>query len=161
MAVGAISAEIRTGGSAASGGAAPVYRGGLDFGALLRTAGTEKDGSKTEIARNAALSGPVRVTTIRYSDGTSEMQTSAAGEPLDILQPGFAGFAPPVQRMTKADSDLDPETGADRRGALVARWYLRPAAAPAVNAQRPAEVLAAPRKLARGGGAGRLFDRMV
>ena len=138
MAVGAISLEAF--GSDKVGGSGLAVRrsetGAQDFAALLSIAqlwdreaddhGPAQPAARVEASRSVSVAGHLRTTVIRFTDGSSSVETSVIGDdPAPIPIVAFHGAAHWTGHRNIALSDLEPEVGNDRQtGAeeAQARW---------------------------------------
>jgi hypothetical protein len=185
MSVGAINAELglATGFDLATRAIPRAGPIALEFAAALLaaqafataplTATAPTDGApKTEAARNVSVAGGVRTTVITYSDGSSDTEVGAAatGDDRREMPPLFLADIARLPLATfKANSDLEPEQGADARSAPRTPWRVKPAGQPSMGAaanREPVEdsIPTAGQSMSTSDWldlrAGRLFDRL-
>ena len=134
MSVGAISREPLV--SDKAGGPGPVARrtkaGAPDFASLLsiaqlwdreaddtgpaQPAMDQRPAARVEASRSVSVAGHLRTTVIRFTDGSSSVETSVIGDdPAPIPIAAFHGAAHWTGHRNIALSDLEPEVGNDRR----------------------------------------------
>lgn len=154
MSVGAVSFESF--GSDKVGGPSLAARrtagGTPDFAALLSIAqlwndeaddtGTPEPQARVEASRSVSVIGHLRTTVIRFTDGSSSIETSVVGDdPVPAPLAAFQGVVHATGQRIIEFSDLEPEAGIDhRRDAeeAQARWSNWKAPRPAAQKGSPA-----------------------
>jgi hypothetical protein len=151
MSVGAIKVDTLSTSGPHAAGATTRASGSADFASILSSLRNWGDAdtdaqlatptttmghsiTRTEVARTVAVFGHLRLTTIRFSDGSSDVQVNAIDS--DISQIPFSPFPGdhrPQRVGIRALSDLEPEVGLDsasEEGEFRPAWKHRPAGTP-------------------------------